>query len=225
MFTASYVSLVPVKKSVFWESLKDHRFTINLSWLIAGDLNDISVAFENFGGAPLNMYRTDLFNSCINACRLIDLGFTSNPFTWLGTRSGGVLVKEWLDRALSNVEWRVTFPEAFVKHLPHVCSDHHPILIDLMMSPRSSFLKPFRFEAMWTMHHGLENLLHSNWESRGIVHDSSLFLSTALIKWNKQIFGDVFHAKHWLLARIDGIQKVPDYHLHPYFSSLERERA
>lgn len=55
------------------------------------------------------------------------------------------------------------------------------------------------------------------------MHDSSLLLSTALIKWNKQIFGDVFHAKHWLLARIDGIQKVPDYHLHPYFSSLERE--
>ncbi|KAL7256983.1 hypothetical protein ACSBR1_010843 [Camellia fascicularis] len=35
---------------------------------------------------------------------------------------------ERLDRALSNPEWRIMFPEATVKVLPHTYSDHSPLL-------------------------------------------------------------------------------------------------
>lgn len=85
-FTSSYVSPIPVKKNVYWDSLKERSIDIKMHWPVAGDLNDIRVASEKFGGAPLNMYRTDFFNNRFDACQLIDLGFSGTPFTWVGTR-------------------------------------------------------------------------------------------------------------------------------------------
>lgn len=93
-------------------------------------------------------------------------------------------------------------------HLPRVCSDHYPILIDLMRNRHSCFPKPFRFEAMWLMHDGFEALIHPNWATNGTVHASLSHMSTVLATWNREVFGDLLHAKHRLLARNDEIQKI-----------------
>ena len=151
---ASYVRPNPVHKAMFWDNIKERSSQVSLPWLVADDLNDIAMASEKFGGAPLNLSRADLFNKRIHDCQLLDLGYHGPLFTWLGNGRGGNILKERLDRALANDEWRLAFPEAFVMHLPRVCSDHHPILIDLLNDRRGPRNKPFRFEAMWTMHTG-----------------------------------------------------------------------
>lgn len=40
------------------------------------------------------------FRDVVTHCRLLDLGFSSNKFTWFMTKKGGIKVK--LDRALGN---------------------------------------------------------------------------------------------------------------------------
>ncbi|KAJ4825014.1 hypothetical protein Tsubulata_032297 [Turnera subulata] len=54
------------------------------------------------------------------------LGYNGSPFMW---EHGGV--QERLDRALANTDWRLTFPDADVFHLPGTKSDHSPVLVRL----------------------------------------------------------------------------------------------
>lgn len=53
------------------------------------------------------------FAQWIHDCGLIDMGFSETKFTW---ERGGV--KERLDRALCNAQWRLKYEEASVLHLP-----------------------------------------------------------------------------------------------------------
>ncbi|GER38247.1 serine-aspartate repeat-containing protein E [Striga asiatica] len=72
---------------------------------------------EKLGGSGLAVNRCLRFNRMIDQCGLIDLGYKGPTFTWQGTCRGGVRIKERLDRILANSEWRLTYPEAVVKHL------------------------------------------------------------------------------------------------------------
>lgn len=59
------------------------------------------------------------------------MGFTGPPFTWARGREGRFRILSQLDRALCNMEWRMKFPEATVRHLSRYQSDHNPFLIHL----------------------------------------------------------------------------------------------
>jgi hypothetical protein len=71
-----------------------------------------------------------------------------------------------LDRALCSMEWRVSFGEGYVRHLPRVTSDHCPIMLCLHSShiPRGP-IKPFRFEVMWLKHEEFSDVVRCNWGS------------------------------------------------------------
>lgn len=83
---------------------------INIPWMLIGDSNDISDADEKLGGT--RSFHCSRFANWISSCNLIDLGFSGPRFTWSNLRLGHV--KERLDRALSNADWRLLFPEAIV---------------------------------------------------------------------------------------------------------------
>lgn len=54
------------------------------------------------------------------------------------------------DRGVSNVEWRLQFPEASILHLPTLKSDHKPLLLCLKNVMQTSFCaKAIRFMASW----------------------------------------------------------------------------
>jgi hypothetical protein len=79
----------------------------------------------------------------------INMRFVGNPFTWTNKRPARANVKERLDRALANADWRILFPNAKVKHFPIIKSDHAPILL-LTQGDLNNYPKPFRFEKTWT---------------------------------------------------------------------------
>lgn len=65
-----------------------------------------------------------------------------------------------LDKAYATAEWRNTYAEAVVKHLPKTRSDHCPILLDLNEGfIANSGRRPFKFEAAWQLHDGFKELL------------------------------------------------------------------
>ena len=50
------------------------------------------------------------FRATLLQCRLVDLGFQGNIYTWNNGRDGDDFVQERLDRACATVEWRDMFP-------------------------------------------------------------------------------------------------------------------
>lgn len=64
------------------------------------------------------MHRLDSFRELLNDCRLLDLPSHGCAYTWSNNRVGDALVKERLDRAVCNAEWRVSYPNAQVLALP-----------------------------------------------------------------------------------------------------------
>jgi len=63
-----------------------------------------------------------------------------------------------LHRALCNVNWRVRFSEASVKHLPAVHSDYCPLLTNTLGFTTNQGDKPFRFVASWMSHENFSDL-------------------------------------------------------------------
>ena len=46
LFLPTYVSPIPAKKTVLWDSFIDIASQSNIPWLVAGDLNDMTVSSE-----------------------------------------------------------------------------------------------------------------------------------------------------------------------------------
>ena len=93
-------------------------------WVVLGDFNAYLFADGKSGGGPPNRTSMWKFSNCLNDCRLMDLGLKGPPFTWEWHG-----VRERLDRAVGNMNWRLRFSEASVVHLPALKSDHMPILL------------------------------------------------------------------------------------------------
>ena len=128
-------------KDWLWDSLQKEAAEHSLPWLVTGDFNEVGSQSEKYGG-QVNHLRCYKFNSVLNACNLIDLGFKGPRYTWTNCRHGPNLIKERLDRTLANPHWKSLFPEAVVSHLPRTRSDHCLMLIELegLPSPLPSLL-------------------------------------------------------------------------------------
>ncbi|GLT31842.1 hypothetical protein SLA2020_065500 [Shorea laevis] len=118
-------------RSLLWQELTNLAEYVFGPWIISGDFNDVLLQTKKFGGLPVNQTRIQAYSSCMNACNMMDLGFVGGRFTWVNMQSDGQIIREHLDRFWGNPEWRTSFPEATVFHLPRVHSDHNPILLNL----------------------------------------------------------------------------------------------
>jgi hypothetical protein len=64
------------------------------------------------------------FRDAIEDCNLADFGYTGHKFTW---HRG--LIRERLDRALTNEGWNSFFGDAVLQNMEYSRSDHRPILM------------------------------------------------------------------------------------------------
>lgn len=84
-------------KHLTWQRLKDLYSICDMPWMVIGDLNEIMYS-SHFMSA---------FRDAMEECNLSDLGYTGDRFTW---HRG--LIRERLDRAISNDKWNDMFPAA-----------------------------------------------------------------------------------------------------------------
>lgn len=153
---------------------------------------------------------------------LIDLGFAGPKFTWNHGSDVERRRSVRLDRALSNLNWQQSFPDATVIHCPHSHSDHCPLLLNTKPA-RSTPLgeRPFRFEAAWFSHRGFMKFVEDNW-SRGTLLPMAIEEFTSKIrKWNKEEFGDIKKRKDRLRRRLEGVQTRLATELSPGLLKLE----
>ncbi|XP_058774367.1 uncharacterized protein LOC131648642 [Vicia villosa] len=143
-------------------------------WMLAGDFNDITYVSEKKGGVTPSLSRCKRLRDRMELCRVSDVESRRPIFTWRGPiYRGGQRIYEKLDRALSNDEWRMRFPDSYVKVLMRVdFSDHHPILINLKEDNFDRHEKHFRFENAWLTNDTYGNMLRDVWkEDKDVVQN------------------------------------------------------
>lgn len=64
---------------------------------------------------------------------LFDLEYIGNPFIWYNKRKAEGVIFSRFDHAIANYFWIKVYLNATLKHLPIICSDHGPIVLN--MSP------------------------------------------------------------------------------------------
>ncbi|OMO49899.1 Endonuclease/exonuclease/phosphatase [Corchorus capsularis] len=125
-FTTVYGSPAPTNREELWRYLGDENHSMQGPWLVGGDFNTIASSADKSNFSSHDTSRCRRFNEVINSCELVDLGFTGPRYTWKRSGRGIATIWERLDRFLCNIEWKQKFPEALVRHLPRVRSDHCP---------------------------------------------------------------------------------------------------
>ncbi|MCH84023.1 hypothetical protein A2U01_0004853, partial [Trifolium medium] len=207
-----------------WLQIRHLATTITAPWLVMGDFNETASPDEKKGGARVDIGKCLQFNNWINECNLTEVATAGTKFTWRGPQwNGRDRVFKKLDRILCNISWRLKYHEGFVKVLPRVQSDHHPIIVLTEGETNVSRNRPFRFEAAWTTHENFHQFLKDNWfRDRELV---SLLnnITTNLKEWNQEVFGNIFKRKKVLLARLNGIQNSSNYGNSNFLESLVKE--
>jgi hypothetical protein len=124
----------------------------------------------------------------------VDLGSSGNNFTWCNKKWGKDCIKQRLDRGIPNIHWRLAFPRVAVYHLGAINFDHASLLIDTNPAD-GTYPRPFCFEAMWANDPRIFIVVDDAWQ-RNVVGSPSYilckkqsFTTSALIKWNKEVFG------------------------------------
>ncbi|GKV14797.1 hypothetical protein SLEP1_g25615 [Rubroshorea leprosula] len=211
-------------RTLLWNELSTIAENISMPWMMIGDFNDVLDQSEKFGGNRICQARVRAYLECMNNCNMIDLGFVGNRFTWVNMRFSHHLIRERLDRAWANPEWKLLFPEATLFHLPRTSSDHCPILLDLKPFTHRTGSRPFRMEKFWLDHPEFQALIQQIWSSNNSNTSDCLDTSMKQARiWSRNTFGNIFKRKQKLLSRLAGIQKSTSYNFSHFLWNLEKE--
>ncbi|XP_019248757.1 PREDICTED: uncharacterized protein LOC109228028 [Nicotiana attenuata] len=213
LFSAIYASNILANRKLLWENLITTSKNLTTKWFVGGDFNEVLKARDKFGGNPITLSRSNMFWNCINECNLLDLVYKGSKYTWTNKRYSNrtSLILERINRCFANEGCIQQYPEAFVMHLPRTHSDHCPLKINLVGSPNNYLPRPFKFEPMWASHPSFPNIINRAFSDHSNLLQSTDSFKTLVTMWNQEIFGNIFHQKRRILARISGIQRSPNY--------------
>ncbi|XP_058756007.1 uncharacterized protein LOC131629227 [Vicia villosa] len=142
-------------------------------------------------------------------CKLHDMGASGPKFTWRGgIYHGGQRIYERLDRVIGNEDWKLLFPDSYVKVLTRVgFSDHHPIMVVLSNNSIDDRGKQFRFENAWMVDHKYEDRLKGFWKAGDDILSNLNRIKREAQDWKECTINHVQRTKKRLLARLSGIQE------------------
>lgn len=111
------------------------------------------------------------FREVLSDCNVFDLGFHGVPWTYNNKQEGDRNVKVHLDRAVACPTWPSWFPDCVVSHIVSSRSDHCPLLIHVLGSPRiNRIIKHQRYEAYWEREgEVLDNEVKATWNKGTLV--------------------------------------------------------
>lgn len=135
-----------------------------------GDFNLISPMEEKQGGNYPSMDVLIEFRNMIENCKLREMAFRGNRFTWDNGKEDEKFTQERIEMVFCNEEMLSLFPSASVTHLERCASDHLPILLNLMgvsevVEGRKEI--PFWFEAVWLTNQDSLEVIRNGWCNPG----------------------------------------------------------
>ena len=130
--------------------------------LILGDINQLDRHEDKMGGSALIGGWAD-FISWKMALNLQDIPFSGPRFTWSNNREEDQLLMECLDRGYASTEWLQLYPQAYIRNLPIIHSDHGPIL--LQITPiHFAARRPYQIENWSIRFHEVYVMVHEVWD-------------------------------------------------------------
>lgn len=78
---------------------------VNKPWCCISEYNVITAIDEKLGGVPNNMRKSLDFISFVEACGLMEIGFSGQKITWSNKRGINHKISKKLDKALANDSW------------------------------------------------------------------------------------------------------------------------
>ena len=168
-----------------------------LPWLCLRDFNEILSMHEKAGGPVRSQQQMDGFRNIVNFCGFSDLGYCGTDFTWCNMQDSENRIQLRLDRALATPEWLVKFAGMRVYHLVDSTSDHCALLLNTSPPHRSSHIKCFHFEALWTKNMECREIIESSWgmgidlsTPEGIMENLKL-CAFELSSWSSSVYGHI----------------------------------
>ncbi|GMI69903.1 hypothetical protein HRI_000659600 [Hibiscus trionum] len=184
-FKGFYGNPITSQRSHSWNFLRSLNTDPSMSWLVAGDFNEVLYANEKTGGRVRSQQQMNSFRAAMSDCDLTDLGYSGRWYTWEKGRLARNNIRERLDMGMANSSWLSTFPSHSVKHLSHTISNHYPILISTTDSRIARDVSlAFKFDANWILEGDVEGIIQSTWsESEGDFVSKLSVVSYALKNW------------------------------------------
>ena len=194
-------------RAALWEDLSRVRVRWNTPWFLFGDFNIIRYPCERRGCESFSL-AIFAFSNFIENNYLVDLPLDGATYTWF--RDAELQAMSRIDRPLVSVDWVDHFGNVSQRVLPHVISDHCPLLVEAGGVDRGCCA--FKFENMWLRAEGFLERVKHWWEGYSFLCSPSFVLAQKskalkedLKKWNKEEFRDLAFRKKCLLAELMGL--------------------
>lgn len=152
------------KRVKLWDDLQCLGTNFNGPWLCVGDFNEVASLWEKQGGWGVNSNCMERFNNFVSDSGMMDLEFEGINYTWTNKIEGDESIRERIDKALANTDWRLKFPYAQVFHEPIFGSDHAPLVLNCCV-PLKKVKRVFKFESMWTTSRSCQEIVSNSWAS------------------------------------------------------------
>lgn len=206
-FTGMYGKPRSDQKDRTWRALHTLNAARRRLWLCMGDFYEILMCCEKEGGQPRSQSCMDKFRDALDHCALSDLGFVGDTFTWRNnSHKSENYIRERLDRAVADIDWRSCFPDYKVVNGDHNHSDHRPVIVtineDVVTGSSGNGPKTFRFEAGWVKEENCAAIVENAWklamEVRGEkVKEAVREVAGDLWDWSRNILGDLEKRIKW----------------------------
>ncbi|XP_021974931.1 uncharacterized protein LOC110870041 [Helianthus annuus] len=140
-------------KKVLWDNLLLLINSKDGMWVVGGDFNAVR-SREERRNCFYKAACADNFNSFIFESGLVEYNMRGGAFTW---RSDNGKKKSKLDRFLVNSEFFNSWPEAELRALPKLWSDHSPLVLSSSVVKFGA--RPFLFFNSWLSKEGFKEVV------------------------------------------------------------------
>lgn len=126
--------------------------------MLCASFNELRSNLEKRGGRIRAPRSFTNFEDFVSQCEMVYVEYKEPPFTLSNRQMGSAHIKDRLDCAMSNLDWRGNFAKAQVFKLEPMGSDHSPLVI--FFDNVDGFApKSFKFELMWLEHEKHEKMM------------------------------------------------------------------
>ncbi|XP_075654120.1 uncharacterized protein LOC142624437 [Castanea sativa] len=102
-------------------------------------------------------------------------------------------------------------------------SDHCLVKLCMDNNQNSQFPRPFKFQPMWLSHPSFPGVVSDAWSRQNSLKQAQSNFTVKANAWNKTEFGNLFHRKRRLVARLKGIQENLSIQPNNFLVDLERK--
>jgi hypothetical protein len=188
------------RKHRTWQQLKDLYVDPAKPWMCAGDFNEILFSHDKEGGRQRSQQSMDKFRETLEHYRQSDLGYEGDTFTWRNhNHLAENYIRERLDRAVANDQWRARFPASRVINGDPRYSDHRPLIITTEKGVRGGGrvgVQSFKFEASWLEEEKCGEVVGNAWqrameEPNTSTQQALKMVADGLLDWSHNVLGDL----------------------------------